>query len=31
MNLEKYEEVPPAEALKIIEKNKELKELKNEA
>ncbi|MCR4944963.1 MAG: elongation factor G [Clostridium sp.] len=31
MNLDKYEEVPPAEALKIIEKNKELKELKNEA
>ena len=31
MNLEKYEEVPPAEALKIIEKHKELKELKNEA
>ena len=31
MNMEKYEEVPAAEALKIIDKCKELKELKNEA
>lgn len=31
MNLDKYEEVPPAEALKIIEKNKENNQLRNEA
>jgi len=31
MNLDKYEEVPAAEAMKIIDKCKELKELKNEA
>ncbi|MBD7913366.1 MULTISPECIES: elongation factor G [Clostridium] len=31
MKLEKYEEVPPAEALRIIENSKEMKELKNEA
>ena len=31
MNIEKYEEVPPAQALKIIDKAKEIKELRNEA
>ena len=31
MSLDKYEEVPAAEALKVIDKCKELKELKNEA
>lgn len=31
MKLEKYEEVPPAEALKIIESSKEIKDIRNEA
>ena len=31
MNIEKYEEVPPAQALKIINKAKEIKDLRNEA
>lgn len=30
MNIEKYEEVPPAQKLQIIEKAKEIKELRNE-
>lgn len=31
MNIKKYEEVPPTQALKIIDKAKEVRELKNEA
>lgn len=31
MSIERYEEVPPAEALKVIEERKNIKELKNEA
>ena len=31
LKIERYEEVPPTEAIKIVEKANEQKELKNEA